>query len=961
VVSPSTLTFNLDSSAALSQTVQISTNPATNPTIGFVQIKPPWVTVAPDAGTTLGIPGVWRVTIDRAAAIAAGATTGTVRISGPTGLASADLTINLTGTGVGSSFSPSVSSLAFNESNASTPQTITFSSNTGITPSYTLTLAYQNGSNWLNVNPTPGLGPYTGPVTVSANPAGLGAGTYQALLTAQATNIAGNPSVSILITLTVGQVSGSTLTASPSILTFTYPVGTTTTQTQSMTVSSTPATGISFTTSSTFATGVSVTSSGITPATVTVSVNPLFFSASTLGYITLTPATAGYASITVPVQINPQGATGNVLTASPNQALLSTAFPSQFVTVSTNPSASIEFTYTISSNLTPYLQVTANRTVTPASLTLTAINPQTTPAETVGTITLTPAAGSGYTGTAIAVGINSQGTNVGVLRVTPANLTFNAVFGGGNPTNQTLSVTSTDVTQPFFTATQTSTPNFLTVTPAFSTTPSTVSVFVNTAAITQPGTYTGTITLTPASSGGVGTGTPVTVPVTLNVAPNITLTPVPSSLSLTAASGSSPVQQTVQLNVSSGNPAFTTRIASSSTSTSWITVSPSTTTLPAVLTVSANPANLSPGTYTATIEVLVQNAVVGTIPVTLTVTQGASMQVSPATLTFNHQIGTTAPAAQSVQITSGGGVLNWTATTSTSWIQVTPASGATPGTLNISINPAGLTAGSYTGSVSVASSGASNSPQTINVSLTVTMPVLPQVTSVTNGASFSPTVASPGLIFSVFGTDLGPATGVAGQPNSQGVLDTTLSETRVLFDGIPAPMLYTSSTQVSGVMPFELQGRFSTRMQVEYRGQRSRDLELRVSETSPGIFTLLSNGSGQGAILNETGVVNSPNSPAQRGSVVAIYLTGQGQTNPSSTTGRVVGSTPLLRTIASVTVRIGGQPAEVQYSGAAPGLISGAVQINARISPNAATGSNVPVEVTIGGASSQGGVTMAVQ
>jgi uncharacterized protein (TIGR03437 family) len=64
---------------------------------------------------------------------------------------------------------------------------------------------------------------------------------------------------------------------------------------------------------------------------------------------------------------------------------------------------------------------------------------------------------------------------------------------------------------------------------------------------------------------------------------------------------------------------------------------------------------------------------------------------------------------------------------------------------------------------------------------------------------------------------------------------------------------------------------------------------------------------------------------------------------------------------APVIVRIGGREAEVLYVGSAPGLIQGGVQINARIAPDAATGTNVPVEVQIGGATSQSGVTMAVQ
>jgi uncharacterized protein (TIGR03437 family) len=57
---------------------------------------------------------------------------------------------------------------------------------------------------------------------------------------------------------------------------------------------------------------------------------------------------------------------------------------------------------------------------------------------------------------------------------------------------------------------------------------------------------------------------------------------------------------------------------------------------------------------------------------------------------------------------------------------------------------------------------------------------------------------------------------------------------------------------------------------------------------------------------------------------------------------------------------IGGQPAQVQYAGAAPGAIAGLYQINAVIPQGAVSGAQ-PVSVTVGGASTQASVTVAVQ
>jgi uncharacterized protein (TIGR03437 family) len=100
--------------------------------------------------------------------------------------------------------------------------------------------------------------------------------------------------------------------------------------------------------------------------------------------------------------------------------------------------------------------------------------------------------------------------------------------------------------------------------------------------------------------------------------------------------------------------------------------------------------------------------------------------------------------------------------------------------------------------------------------------------------------------------------------------------------------------------------------------------------------------------VNETGTVNSASTPAEKGSTVAIYLTGAGVTDAE---GRIV---------APVAVRIGGVETAVRYAGAAPGSIVGLYQINAVVPGEVASG-DVPVVVTVGGAATQQGVTVNVQ
>jgi hypothetical protein len=96
------------------------------------------------------------------------------------------------------------------------------------------------------------------------------------------------------------------------------------------------------------------------------------------------------------------------------------------------------------------------------------------------------------------------------------------------------------------------------------------------------------------------------------------------------------------------------------------------------------------------------------------------LSLSTANLAFSS-IGGVAPASQTVAIGNlGGGSMSWTAQSGQNWLAVSPASGSNSGVLSISVNPSGLAVGNYSGTVTVTAAGASGSPKTIAVSLTVT-------------------------------------------------------------------------------------------------------------------------------------------------------------------------------------------------------------------------------------------------
>ena len=94
--------------------------------------------------------------------------------------------------------------------------------------------------------------------------------------------------------------------------------------------------------------------------------------------------------------------------------------------------------------------------------------------------------------------------------------------------------------------------------------------------------------------------------------------------------------------------------------------------------------------------------------------------VSPSSLSFSATAGGANPANQSLNISNtGGGTLNWTATSNQTWLSVSPTSGTAPSTATVSVNVTGLAAGTYNGAITISATGATNTPVTVPVTLTV--------------------------------------------------------------------------------------------------------------------------------------------------------------------------------------------------------------------------------------------------
>jgi uncharacterized protein (TIGR03437 family) len=229
----------------------------------------------------------------------------------------------------------------------------------------------------------------------------------------------------------------------------------------------------------------------------------------------------------------------------------------------------------------------------------------------------------------------------------------------------------------------------------------------------------------------------------------------------------------------------------------------------------------------------------------------------------------------------------------------------------------------------------------------------PQFTAaaVDNAASFTAGPVAPGEFLAIFGSGMGPDVPATTSLNAAGLVDNVLATTRVLFDGVAAPLTYSSSNQVNVVVPYSVAGKTSTQVQIEFQNVRSAAVPMPVVTSAPGIFV----------IVNPDGSVNSTGNPAPKGSIVVIYATGEGQTNPAGVDGKLAAAVlPLPAPLLQVTARINNVLADVLYAGAAPTLVAGVLQVNVRLPLDTPAG-DMPIVLQVGTASSVAAKTIAVQ
>ena len=343
-------------------------------------------------------------------------------------------------------------------------------------------------------------------------------------------------------------------------------------------------------------------------------------------------------------------------------------------------------------------------------------------------------------------------------------------------------------------------------------------------------------------------------------------------------------------------------------------------------------------------------------------TKPGSLSVSPAALSLTIPDSSQATTATVTANVPAG--QQWTASVfpsnqTTNWLVVYPLSGTGPAKVNISASGigGGLDDGLYQATLSFQST--ETLPQVINIPINFVVGQ-PALGGIVNGASFVDTGISPGLIFTLTGIGLGPIVPQGVELDSSGKVATNVDGVQVMVNGTAAPLLYVQAAQINAVAPYEIAGKVGQQVNVQVmnNGVPGNVTAEKVVSTAPAMFSL---GNNQGAILNQDGTVNGPGNPAGKGSVIQIYATGEGQTNPPGVDGRIANDSlaNLPRPVAPFSISIGGKAAAYTYAGTAPQSFEGFFQVDAVIPATVASG-NAPVILTIGGVASPA-LNVAVQ
>ncbi len=247
---------------------------------------------------------------------------------------------------------------------------------------------------------------------------------------------------------------------------------------------------------------------------------------------------------------------------------------------------------------------------------------------------------------------------------------------------------------------------------------------------------------------------------------------------------------------------------------------------------------------------------------------------------------------------------------------------------------------------------------------TCNLPGPATLSAAVSAASYTGPV-SPNSLVALFGTGFQPA-GLTRSLYSSDVATNTLplvmSCMAVEFNRVRAPVFYSQPTQANVVVPTGIQpGQTEVRVVLNPNSPApifSSPITVLTAATSPALFTA----DGQHAVaqFSNTNKLVTAAAPAKPGDLVTFYATGLGGTTLHLDAAAL--ATAAGPTLNPVTVTLNGTPVpdrNVFYAGNVPGTVAGLCQINVLIPPGVADG-DASLTVTVNGASSPGGVTVAL-
>ena len=702
---------------SVSTTVALSTT-FSSP-VAFTTSAGSWLTVSPANGTVTNTSPATLTFTASAAGLTPGPYNTTATVNYGTGLT---LSINVAFTVTTSAITFSPSSLSWTYSNGvlspGGSQNVTLG--TPNNDSYTAVVSYPTGAvatNWLQVNNSgsaAGLSNGSNLSVTVLNYNNLAAGTYSGKITVTDTgNAAGSNILTVNLTVS-GSTSGS-LTISPS------PIGLNSTNSYEQLVTVTSTAGGAFTaTPSANWLGVTLSANSIvagTSAYLTVTANTALSGSGTFtGTITVY---VGSVSQQVTVNLTAGSGAGGTTSGFVAPTTLNFAAPSGGSGIAQNivfaGSGSFQISnspiYSTNSGSVGWLntsQFGGNMSAQGAPVTVY-VNPRNL---APGTYSATLAMSIVANGVAVSppptLQVNFVVSSGEVLEGSPSTILLNS---GAASQYATIQVTASGSTALPVNVTTDQIWLSAAIQGGVTTTPATINVTANSTSLGN-GLYAGNVTVTG------GSAPPLYVPVVLVVSGAAN----PSGLTLSAGSmtfaartgDSAPAAQTLTVSSSPAGTPFNAAVSVSSPSGgTWLSISPSgNLTTNQGLTVTVNPSGLPTGSYAANIALTANGATVQ-VPVNLGVngggTSGGNISVSASALNFSAAQGGSAPATQSLTVSSAAGsagVPFTVATTSTgNWLSVSPASGTTQATLTVSVNQANLSAGNHNGTITITPTG----------------------------------------------------------------------------------------------------------------------------------------------------------------------------------------------------------------------------------------------------------------